>query len=84
MNFGGNLTVSADYEGIGSPAYFADRTPINMFSRPGELVNGVCLEIGEQPKADGELKGIANHDRRPPVINNNQVRTGNVTIIRGT
>jgi hypothetical protein len=32
LNFGGNLTVSADYRGVGSPAYFAGRAPINMFS----------------------------------------------------
>jgi hypothetical protein len=32
MNFGGNLTVSGDCQRISSLAYFADRTPINMFS----------------------------------------------------
>ena len=30
----GNVTVSADYQWIGNAAYFAERSPINMFSRP--------------------------------------------------
>ncbi|HZV20471.1 MAG TPA: carbohydrate porin [Hyphomicrobiales bacterium] len=28
----GNLTISADYQFIGNSAYFADRSPVNMFS----------------------------------------------------